>query len=148
MMTYNLFQRLKKKENYNLITPNMAKGVLSSLISSKQNLEDIEIYQKIGQAFSADNVMAGYIYRWQERDGTDYSAKRPASVAFDLYLIRTRDKSILWKGRFDKTQKSLSENILDVDFFLKSKGKWMTVSEMADLGLDSVLGHQILQEKE
>ena len=137
-MTENLFNRLEKKERFKLIPPKMTMGMLSQLIASDDNLQDIDIFQKIGQAFSADAVMAGYLYRWQEREGNGYSVKRPASVAFDLYLIRTLDKIIIWKARFDKTQQSLSENIFDLNFFLKGKGKWMTASELADLGLESI----------
>ena len=138
-MTENLFSSLLDDKSYDLISPNQAKGVFASLVSSGQSLEDIEIFQKIGQTFSADTVLIGYVYRWREREGTDYSVNRPASTAFDLYLIRSHDKSVLWKGRFDKTQRSLSENILDMDTFIKGKGKWMTVNRLAELGLSNLM---------
>lgn len=142
-MTENVFERLEKKGVFKLIPPQMTTGVLSRLISSGDDMQDIDIYQKIGQALSADAVMAGYIYRWQEREGNEYSVNRPASVAFDIYLIRTIDKVIVWKARFDKTQQSLSENIFDLKFFLKGKGKWMTAYDLADLGLDTVFSETI-----
>jgi len=147
-MTDNLFTRLLELKRYDLVGPRQAKGVFSSLISSDQDIRDIESYQKIGQAFSADTVMTGYVYRWQEREGTDYSVNRPASVAFDLYLIRSDDKTILWKGRFDKTQRSLSENLLDMKTFLKGRGRWMSVGELADLGLTELLGKSPLAVRE
>ena len=102
-MTENLFSTLLDDKGYDLISPNQAKGVFASIVSSGQNLEDIKIFQKIGQTFSADTVLIGYVYRWREREGTDYSVNRPASTAFDLYLIRSHDRAVLWKGRFDKT---------------------------------------------
>ena len=116
-----------------------ARGVFERIVSESAELGDIEIFQRIGRAFSADAVMAGYVYRWIEREGADYSVSRPASAAFDLYLIRPDDGRILWKGKFDKTQTSLSENILDVGTFIKGKGKWMTVGGLAELGLAEVL---------
>ena len=138
-MTENLFSILVNDKGYDLISPNQARGVFESIVSSDQSLEDIEIFQKIGQTFSADTVLVGYVYRWREREGTDYSVNRPASTAFDLYLIRSYDRAILWKGRFDKTQRSLSENILDMDTFIKGKGRWMTVERLAELGLNEVM---------
>jgi hypothetical protein len=42
---------------------------------------------------------------------------------------------ILWKARFDKTQISLSENLFDLQTFLKAKGRWMTADELAEMGL-------------
>ena len=83
--------------------------------------------------------MAGYIYRWKDREGSDYSAGQPASVAFDLYLLRSRDGVVLWKGRFDKTQRSLSENLFDIRTFIEGKGKWMTAADLAELGLTEML---------
>lgn len=147
-MTAKLFEKLLKTKNYSLISPNQAKGVLARLVSYEQILGDVEIFKKIGRAFSGDAVMAGYIYRWQEREGTDYSVNRPASAAFDLYMVRPDDGAILWKGKFDKTQRSLSENILDLKFFLMGRGRWMTVERLAHSGLTDLLGKSALSEQE
>jgi len=147
-MTEKLFSTLLDDKGYELISPNQAKGVFASIVSSGQSLEDIEIFQKIGQTFFADTVLTGYIYRWQEREGTDYSVNRPASAAFDLYLISAHNRTVLWKGRFDKTQRSLSENILDMDTFIKGKGRWMTVNSLAELGLNKLMSEFPSSEKE
>jgi len=147
-ITENLFTRLLECKKYELIGPNQAKGVFSSLIASNQGMSDVELFQRIGQTFSADAVIVGYVYRWREREGTQYAIKRPASVAFDLYLLRPDDGAVLWKGRFDKTQRSLSENILDIGTFLKGKGRWMTAEELAELGLADLLDRSLLCGKE
>jgi hypothetical protein len=135
-----LLNLLMKNEDYDLISPNQVKGVFSSIISDdKSSLDDITVIKKIGKAFNAQFVLVGYLYRWQERDGTDYSVKQPASVAFDLYLIRSETGDIIWKGSFDKTQKSLMENLFDFSFFFKGKGKWMTARQLAELGLSKLI---------
>ncbi|MFC1531969.1 hypothetical protein ACFL7M_01180 [Thermodesulfobacteriota bacterium] len=147
-MSANLFGKLLEYKGYELIGPNQASGVFAHLVTSDQGISDIKIFQRIGQAFSADAVMTGYIYRWREREGTDYSVNRPASVAFDIYLVRSKDGAVLWKSRFDKTQKSLSENILDMGTFLKGKARWMTVDGLAELGLAELLDNSLLAGKE
>jgi hypothetical protein len=139
-MTTKLFSLLRNYEGYELIDLDKEVGISANLRSSDQGISDIETFKKIGHEFSADTVMVGYIYRWRERKGTDYSADLPASAAFDLYLLRSEDGAVLWKGRFDKTQTALSENILDARTFFKGKGKWMTVESLADLGLSDMLG--------
>lgn len=139
-LTTNLFERIVKEKRYDLISPGQAKGVYSSLKLSDVVGSEIEIIQKIGQAFSADAVMSGYLYRWQEREGTDYAVNRAASVAFDLYLIGPQNGVVFWKGKFDKTQQHLSQNILDVDTFMKGQGRWMTAERLAEIGLEGVLG--------
>jgi len=138
-LTSSLFERIGKEKRFELISPGQARGVYSSLKLSDVLGSEIEVIQKIGQAFSAEAVLIGYVYRFRERDGTDFAVNRAASVAFDLYLIRPGDGVILWKGRFDKTQQHLSQNILDLDTFLKGQGRWMTAERLAEIGLEGVL---------
>ncbi|MFZ7113689.1 MAG: hypothetical protein ACOWYE_18575 [Desulfatiglandales bacterium] len=138
-MTDRLFDNLNKIDAYDLITPGRARGAFSGLIGGDAVLGEVELAQRIGQAFAADAVLMGYIYRWRERQGTDYAVNSPASVAFDLYLIGPEEGRILWKGQFDKTQHSLSENLFDMSTFFRGKGKWMKVGELAEFGLESVL---------
>lgn len=134
-LTNRLFERLAKRGAYQLISPDQASGVYSKLLSSDPVLTDAEIFQRMGRAFSSDAVLTGYVYRWREREGTDYAVNTAASVAFNLYLISSLDGAVLWKDRFEKTQKSLSENLFDFSTFLKSKGRWMRAQELADVGL-------------
>jgi hypothetical protein len=139
-LTASLFDKIVKEKRFELISPGQARGVYSSLKLSDVVGSEIEIIQKIGQAFSAEGVLFGYLYRYREREGTDYAVNRPASVAFDLYLIRPQDRATLWTGRFDKTQQHLSQNIFDVDTFMKGQGRWMTAERLAEIGLAGVLG--------
>lgn len=143
-MTNTLFERLVQEGRYRLVSPGQALGVYSSLVSSGPVQEEMEILQQIGRAFSADAVLIGHLYRFREREGTDYAVNRAASVAFDLHIIGLEDRAILWRGRFDKTQQSLSQNILDMNTFLKGQGRWMTAERLAEMGLDNLLA-QLLQ---
>ena len=139
-LTTALFDRMVKEKRFQLISPGQARGAYSSLKLSDLLGSEIEIIQKIGAAFSAEAVLIGYVYRFRERKGTDYAVNRAASVAFDLYLIGPQNGVVFWKGRFDKTQQHLSRNILDVDTFMKSQGRWMTAERLAEIGLEGVLG--------
>ena len=134
-LTNRLFEKLVERGDYVLVAPDQAGTVYSKLLSSETVLTDAEIFQRMGRAFSADAVLTGYLYRWREREGTDYAVNRAASVAFDLCLISPLDGTVLWKDAFEKTQKSLSENLFDFRTFLKSKGRWMRAQELAAVGL-------------
>lgn len=137
-MTETLFSALEGK-GYELISPGPAQGVLASLLSSNPGLDGAQLYQQVGKSLSADGVLVGYLYRWLERQGTDYAASTPASVAFDLFLLRTGDGAVVWRGKFDKTQQSFFENVLDLDTFLKSKGKWVRAEALAEMGLKDLI---------
>ena len=135
-LTEQLFNRLTRIERFELVSPSQARGVYSALVDSESSPGEVEILKRIGNAFSADGVLAGYLYRWREREGRDYAVRTPASVAYDLYLIRPSDGAVLWKRVFDVTQKSLSENLLEMDTFIEGGGKWMTADRLAEVGLD------------
>ncbi len=138
-MTHRLFDIVSKTGRYDLVSPDQARGVYAGLVFSHSTLSEIELLKGIGKAFSADAVLAGYLYRWREREGTDYAAKTPASVAFDLYLVRPEDGAVLWEEQFDMTQKSLSENLLEMGTFLQGGGRWMTAGQLVSLGLQRLL---------
>ena len=139
IMTTRLFEGVQKKGVYELISPRQARGVYSSLMSSDEKRTQLEMFQKMGREFSADALLVGNLYRWRERVGSDHAVDLPASVAFDLSLIRPEDGAILWREKFDKTQKSLSENLLDWNTFVRGRGRWMTAEKLAVLGLEDML---------
>jgi hypothetical protein len=138
-MTVFLFNFLEKNQKYTLIPPGQAKGVSSTILSQNLNIGLKDMLQKIGKSFSSDAVLFGHIYRWAERVGADYGVESPASVAFDLHLVSTDTGSVLWKDSFKKRQLSLSENLLDLKTFIKSRGKWLTARELAYIGLESMI---------
>jgi hypothetical protein len=131
----SLFEMLTKQDNQKWVPPREAASAFSGLASFNPTMTDREIYVQIGKTLSAEGVLGGHVYRWHEREGTEYAASRPASVAFDLYLMSAGDGVIWWKARFDKSQLSLSENLFDLKTFLKAKGRWMTADELAEIGL-------------
>lgn len=137
-LTDLVYARLSKESSIDLVSPWEARKALWALQGIRE-ADEKEIMRKTGDSLSSDAVLAGYVYRWQERVGTDYAVSLPASVALELALLRVADGSIIWKGRFDKTQASLSENILDLNTFLKGKGRWMSVRDLAALGISDLM---------
>ncbi len=136
----SLYSALKNKGDFELVPPGQAQGVLSNLLyGDAGTLSERALLVETGQALNADAVLAGYIYRFSERIGTRYAVKSPASVAFDIHLIRVADGRVLWSGQFNETQKSLSENFLRLETFLKRKASWITAREMAQTGLEDIL---------
>jgi hypothetical protein len=136
----SLYSALKSKGDFKLVPPGQAQGVLSKLLyDDAGTLSERALLVETGQALKADAVLAVYIYRFRERIGTSYAVKSPASVAFDMHLIRVADGRVLWSGQFNETQKSLSENFLSLGTFFKRKASWVTAREMAQAGLEDIL---------
>jgi hypothetical protein len=140
-LTNQLFEMLTQDKGRHLIPPGQAQGVAESILQSdtKVGMHPLEMMQDMGRIFGADAVLVGQIYRWQNRVGADYGIEKPASVAFDLSLVRPSDGAILWRGNYDKTQRSLFENLFDLNTYIKSGGRWLTARELAIFGLERLL---------
>jgi hypothetical protein len=94
---------------------------------------------QLGKALSMDFVFVGYLFRFVERIGSHLGAERPASVGFDIHLIRLKDEKMVWEGRFDETQKPLSENLFKIGSFVRRKASWLTAEELSSVGMDEML---------
>lgn len=140
MMTDELYGQLTKDRRWKMVPPGQARGVFESILGSdkKMGMGALEIIEEVGKAFGTDAVLGGNVFRWRDRRGSDYAVDVPASVAFDLWLVRTSDGAVLWKGSFDKTQQSLMENLFDYSTFADSNGKWLTAEKLAMIGLNKL----------
>jgi hypothetical protein len=123
-----------------LIPWGQAQAARAELLS-RDNIEQSErkLILATGRELNADAVLSGYVYRFVDRTGTQYSVETPASVGFDLELIRVRDGRLVWSRRFDETQQTLSDDIMQLNKFIKRKGRWITARDMAVSGLEDIL---------
>jgi hypothetical protein len=90
----------------------------------------------LGKEVGADGVIFGRVYRFRKRVGTEYGASQPASVWFELGLVRVSSGEIVWKGSFDKTQEPLTSNLLNWWMFWRAGPRWLSAGELAGLGID------------
>lgn len=138
-LTNSLFSRLARASGVDFIPPQAARSLVSAAETPFKAAGDLEIYSRIAESLSADAFLAGYIWRWNDRKGAEFAVESPASVEFDLCLVRMHDKAVVWKYLYNKTQQSLAENFLDVKTFVKAKGRWLSASELAELGLEETV---------
>jgi len=131
--------RLKDEKSFALIPPDRVGGIYEGVTGSLFKADILDVLKKVGAELEADGIILGYVYRFRERKGFSLSVEKPASVAFEIHLIRVSDGAIVWRGIFDKTQTSLMENLLQIASFIKEGGKWVTAKELAAEGMDEVL---------
>lgn len=133
MLTRHLVSFIKSNTEINIVYPDDFKGTSISMTHEVNKLIES------GRLMGADAVMTGHLYRFNERIGTTYSVVSPASVAFDLHLISVSNGRILWAGHVDEIQQALSENLFELDSFIKRKGEWVSANDLATSGLDDLL---------
>jgi len=108
--------------------------------------EESDRAKRLGELVFADAVIFGRVLRYRERVGEEWGAKSPASVAFVLDLVDVKRGDLVWTGRFDETQKSLSENIFALGDFTQRGARWLTVEELTLDGVRKAVQqlHQVL----
>lgn len=90
--------------------------------------------RRLGNLLNADHVIIGSIWRLREKTDTE-----GASVGFGLHLLETESGRRVWRGRYDKTQMGLTEDLRDIGDFFRRGARWLSAEEFAAHGLDQVL---------
>ncbi len=133
------WEGLTTYKKYDLVSPDRTGGIYEQVLTTSFKTTLPEAIRKVGAELEADGVIVGYVYRFRERRGYDYSVEKPASVFFEIQLFRSRDGVLVWKGIFEKTQTSLMEDMFSASYFIKDRGRWLTAKELAKEGMDDTL---------
>ncbi|MBU4563558.1 MAG: hypothetical protein KMY53_16750 [Desulfarculus sp.] len=152
--TYNAGQIIPGAERVlddalNLALPNLTNipfvpyaqtGLVFAQIAGRQYMDSLrKDVAATGKKLGADAVMVGFIFRFRQRVGTGYAVDKPASVAFDLSIVRVSDGTVLWKNSFDETQQSLSQDLLNLGQYMKHGLSWYTAEELGKIGMSRLL---------
>lgn len=131
-------RRLEKNPKISLVAGDRVAGIQRRVSAAADRVPLRQVLSEVGRELGAEAVVVGYVYRFRERRGVSFAAEQPASVAFDLHLLRVEDGTIVWKGHFDRTQTSLLEDLLQVDSFIRQRGRWATAEELAADGMEQL----------
>lgn len=131
--------KLEQSGRFSIIPPYQSDQIYQKIRSENERQPVTKQLQMTGQALGVDGIVAGYVSCFRERVGYRYSAERPASVTFGVYLVRASDGELVWGSIYDKTQQSLSENVLQASTFFSRGLKWVTAAELAEDGVEELL---------
>ena len=132
-------RRIEVGGKFDLVPNDRTQAVYQRLEAATLKQTPLQVLRAAGQDLAVEGIVAGYVYRFRERKGYPYAAERPASVAFEIHLIRVSDGASVWRGIYDHTQASLMENILHAASFYREKGRWVSAAELTDEGMEGVL---------
>ena len=130
--------KLRELKEVELIPADKVEGIYKRISSESLKEPLLKNLIKVGDELGADFLAVGYVYRYVERVGYKYSSEHPASVVFEIHLIKTSDGSIIWRGFFDKTQKSLMEDVFQMSSFFKGGAKWLTARQLTEQGMNKI----------
>lgn len=136
-----LNQELQNRNVTSYQGPSVVQRCEEIVLFEAEDLEmsGLQYWAKIGRCVPADLLLVPQIFEWRERKGGEWGADEPAKVVFDLYLIDVQQKKLLDRFRYEREQKSLSENLLDLGRFLRRGGQWVTAEALAREGIQEGL---------
>jgi hypothetical protein len=150
-LTRLLYEKMEPLDRFRIIPNEKVEETLTPTMKAQFEEKPFPTAVQIGKELDVDFIMVAYLFRFEERIGSHLGAEKPASVGFDVHLIRLRDEKIVWTGKFDETQRPLSENVLKIGSFFRRKASWLTAEELSSVGMGEMLkklpGAKELEEK-
>jgi hypothetical protein len=138
ILTALVHQELERRYG-NRVIPLLEGVIIFDRIPRGEDRETLRtLARKTGEILEANVIMAGHVWRYKRRVGSALGVSDPASVGFGICLIDVATGKMLWQRSFEKTQQSLSENILDAKAFFKTGAKWLTADDLARFGIKEI----------
>ena len=85
------------------------------------------------ETFGVDAVLSGTVRRYQQRRGGPNGIERPAGVWL-LAELRAPSNRLLWRGVYEETQRSLSEDAGSFSRARERGFKWVTAEALVEYG--------------
>jgi len=134
-----LQQKMDTLEMFKIVPLEKVEDMFSRMDKGQFELRPLRSAIQFGKELGVDFIFVGYLFRFEERIGSRIGAEKPASVGFDVHLLRMKDGKRVWEGKFDETQQALSENLLKLGSFVRRKASWLTAEELSSVGMDEML---------
>jgi hypothetical protein len=132
-VTSRVLEALSDQEQFVVIPPGEVLHALGARGQSSLPSEPGEIGRALAATFGVDALVLGQVRRFNKRTGGAKGASRPASVRVDAEL-RGGDGSLLWRGVYDETQRSVSEDVGTFSLAMSRGFRWVTAEELAGYG--------------
>jgi len=97
--------------------------------------QPLERARVIADRLSCNVVLETTLRRYKDREGGQYSAQNPASVAFAYRLITIPEGAVLCRGTFDETQQSVMENLFSFNSARERGFSWITSEQLLKEGV-------------
>lgn len=134
-----LHEKMEAMGTFKILPPEKVEEAFSQIERRQFELKPMRSSIQLGRALNMDFIFIGVLFRFEERIGSHIGAEKPASIGFDVHLIRLKDEKMVWIGKFDETQRPLSENLFKIGSFVRRRASWLTAEELSSVGMDEML---------
>jgi hypothetical protein len=134
-----LQQKMETLGTFKILPLEKVEDLFSKTDKGQFELRPLRSAIQLGKELGVDFIFVGSLFRFEERVGSRIGVDRPASVGFDVHLLRVKDGKRAWDGKFDETQQALSENLLKIGSFVRRGAAWLKAEELSSVGMDEML---------
>ena len=134
-----LLQKVDTLGTFKILPLEEVENVFSRTDRGQFELRPLRSAIQLGKEMGVDFIFVGSLFRFEERVGSRVGVDKPASVGFDVHLLRVKDGKRVWNGKFDETQQALSENLLKIGSFVRRGAAWLKAEELSSVGMDEML---------
>jgi hypothetical protein len=138
-VTSRVLGALSEQEQFVVIPPAEVLHALGARDGSALPSERTEVGRAVSETFGVDALVFGEVRRFTKRSGGAKGSSRPASVRFDLEL-HGADGTLLWRGVYDETQRSISEDLGGFSVARSRGFRWLSAEELAEYGAGELVG--------
>ncbi len=136
-----LLATLQNHQVFDYITPAAVAECEEVVVFEESGLPKVSAWKYwlgVGKCIQTDFLLVPQLTYWRERVGSTSGIESPASVALDFYLIDVKNERMI-RSRYEETQESLIENLLEAQKFADRKGQWVTATRLASDGIEEKL---------
>jgi len=130
-----LFDAASRKDVWVVSDPRAVKTALGKVPADSPEARAGVVAERV----RADAAVTATIATYRERVGSAYGVTEPASVSIQIFAVRAGQSQPSWRADYTFTQEPLSYNLLNLWGFLRAGPKWMTVDELAGIGIDEAI---------
>jgi hypothetical protein len=134
-----LQQKMDTRGTFEILPLEKVEDAFSKTDKGQFELKPLRSAIQLGKELGVDFIFVGYLFCFEERVGSRIGVDKPASVGFDVHLLRVKDGKRVWDGKFDETQQALSENLLKIGSFVRRGAAWLKAEELSSVGMDEML---------
>ena len=133
-LTHQMQRAMELKMDDKVVPLARAADIYDDLPQNRMVDTPRQLAQRFGKATGADHVILGSVWRYRDR-----TPDMGASVAFMAYLLEVDNGRRVWRGRFDKTQKALTDDLRNANTFFAKGGRWLSAEELARFGIAQIM---------
>ena len=98
-LTRLLYQKAEALGMFQVLPIEKVEEALSPSLKRELTEKPSATAVRLGRELKAGFVLVGFLFRFDERVGSSLGVEKPASVGFDLHLLRIRDGKRVWDKR-------------------------------------------------